>query len=446
MEQAITVQSAPPLAEPRREIRSGLILIVFFFVVLVGWAAIAHLDAAAYAQGTLVVSGQRQSVQHREGGVVGEILVHEGQRVRQGELLIRLNAADVVAEERALTTQAIRLLARRGRLEAEESGAASVRVPPEMSDVAANSREEAQAAIRVQQDELNARRALLAAQRGSVGERVSQAGQQGEGFRRQMQASQEQMTLLDQELASLRPLAARGFVSQTRIRELERARAELEGRRGQYDYSSRQYGDAAQESRLQVLAADRTFRERTMTQRAEVDDSLATVLPRLAAARVQLARTEIRSPATGTVVGLTVFTPGGVIAAGQKLMEIVPESVPLRVDARIAPDDADDLAQGQRVLVRMSGLHERSLPDLEGSITRLSADSFTDEHTQQQYFTAEILIPDDQVALIRDVRGASFELRPGMPVEVLIPLRDRTALQYLFEPLINSLWRSFREH
>ena len=139
-------------------------------------------------------------------------------------------------------------------------------------------------------------------------------------------------------------------------------------------------------------------------------------------------------------------TPGGVVAPGQKLMDIVPERTPLVVQAKIAPDDADDLHVGQRALVKFSGLHERSLPNLEGKITRLSADALTDERNGQTYFTGDIVVPYDQVNLIREVRGKQFDLRPGMPAQVLIPLRQRTALDYALEPLFGTFWASFREH
>lgn len=435
-----------PLAEPEGEIRIGVALIVGFFVILLGWAAFVPLDAAVYAQGSLQVEGQRKSVQHRDGGVVGEILVRDGQQVRQGDLLVRLNAAEVVAQERALSSEAIRELARRSRLEAEEAGLSTLKRPPEFDEVAKGREAEADAAMRVQQGELLARRSLLQAQRGSVSERVAQATDEGEGYRRQRQSADEQIRLLDEELAALAPLAERGFVARSRIRALERARAELVGQRGRFDSASSQSGSAAQESRLQVLTTDRTFRERMSVERREVDDALAATLPKLSAARVQLAQTEIRAPTSGAVVGLSVFTPGGVIAAGQRLMDIVPKSAALQVQVRVSPDDADDLNTGQRVLVRFPGLHERSLPDLEGKVVRVSADSFTDEATQQSYFTAQVVVPDSQVAMIRSVRGGRFALRAGMPAEVLIPLRHRTALSYLLEPLTSTLWPAFRQH
>jgi HlyD family type I secretion membrane fusion protein len=438
--------AAATVADPTREIRIGLIIAGLFFVLFLGWAMFARLDAAAYAQGTLVVSGQRQAVQHREGGVVGAILVHEGQRVVRGQLLVRLSAAEVRAQERAYASQAIGLLAQRARLHAEQLGQGRVATPPEYAELKLADRAEAALALRLQQTELDARASVLSAQRGALGQRAAQSGEQGRGYGRQVESSDEQLRILDQQIEALQPVAAKGFVSMTRIRELQRMRAQLIGQSGQYSASVAQTREATRESQIQILEAERTYRERTASDLRDVETRLGDLLPRLSAARDQLARTEIRSPATGTVVGLSVFTPGGVIAPGQKLMDVIPERTPLLIQARIAPDDADDLLVGQRTLVKFVGLHERSLPELEGKLTRLSADSFADERTGQSYFTAEVTVPLDQLRLIGDVRGKDFALRAGLPVQLLVPLRKRTALDYLLEPLVGAFWASFREH
>ena len=438
-------RSLTGLADPGRDVRAGLAVAALFFILFLGWAAIARLDAAAYAPGVLAPAGQRQSVQHRDGGVIAALMVREGQRVVRGQLLLRLAAADVRAQERALSAQAIRLLAQRARLEAEGVGTARLAPPPEFASLPAEDRYDAALALRLQQRELDARRATLAAQRDAFGQRSGQSLSQGRGYRTQVGAAEEQLRLFDQQLAALRPLANRGFVSQTRLRELERARAELIGQRGQYEAGVAQTAGAAQESRINAVEAERGFRERTALDLREVDTRLGDVMPRLAAARDQLARTEVRAPATGAVIGLAVFTPGGVIGPGQNLMDIVPERAPLRIEARVSPDDADDLSVGQCTLVRFPTLHERDLPDLHGRLTRLSADALTDDKTGATYFTAEIVVPEDQLRVLRDLRGAAA-LRAGMPVQVLVPLRARTALGYALEPLVGSFWGSFREH
>jgi HlyD family secretion protein len=438
-------RAAADIDKPDREIRFGLIVACLFFIGFLGWAAVARMDAAAYAPGRLVVSGQRQAVQHREGGVVGDILVREGQRVQRGQVLMRLAAADVKAQERALTTQVIGLLAQRARLQAEQLGSGRIQTPPEFAALSAQDRVDAANALRLQQAQLRARASVLNAQRGVLGQRSAQAGQQGVGFSRQVTATTEQLRLISEELASLRGVAEKGFVSQTRIRALERQKAELEGQVGQYAATVAGTRESAGESRLQAVEAERTHLDRVATELREVQTSLNDLLPRLSAARDQLARVEIRAPATGTVVGLTAFTEGGVITPGQKIMDIVPDRAPLLIEARVSPDDADDLRVGQMANVRFDSLHERSLPNLDGRLTRVSADSFVEERTGESYFTAEVVVPHDQLQLIQERRGADFALRAGMPVQVLIPLRKRTALQYFFEPLTGAFWRSFRE-
>lgn len=433
-------------ADPRGDIRAGLIVAALFFIGFLGWAAFARLDAAAYAEGVLAVSGQRQAVQHRDGGVVDKIFVRDGQRVQQGQLLIRLGSPEVLASERALASQVIRLLAQRARLQAEQLGQSRIPAPREFATLDAEDRAEAALAMRLQQTELNARTATLTAQRDALGQRAAQSNEQGRGYGEQVVSAQEQLKLLDAQLDALRPVAAKGFVSQTRLRELERMRAELQGQRGQYSASVAQTREAARESQIQRLEAERTFTERTAADLRDVEVRLGELMPKLGAAREQLARTEIRAPATGAVVGLTVFTPGGVIQPGQKLMDIVPEEAPLRIQARISPDDADDLKVGQHTTVKFPSLHEREIPPLNGTMTRLSADSFTDEKTGVSYFTAEVTVPPEELHVLAKFRGEQFKLRPGMPAQVLIPLRKRTALDYALEPLVGAFWSSFREH
>lgn len=434
------------MADPRRDIRAGGIVAILFFVLFLGWAAFARLDAAAYARGVLEVSGERQEVQHRDGGVVGEIHVKEGQWVRAGQLLIELSAPEVRAQERAFQAQAIELLAERARLVAELTGAASLKTPVEFASLAGQDIEAARGALMRQTTEMRVRRAVLAAQTNALNQRASQSGDLGRGYGAQERSVAEQIQLIDEQLEALAPLEREGFVAKTRIRELQRARAELVGRQGQYAAGRAQSRGATSENQLQMLEAGSSFQERAASDLRSVDSRLADVLPKLSAAREQLGRTQIRAPATGTVVGLAVFTRGGVIMAGQRLMDVVPDRMPLRIEARLSPDDADDLQIGMQTLVRFPGLHERRLADFTGTLTRLSADKFTDERTGNDYFTAEFTVPVDQLDRVKVLRGQNFSFRAGLPVEIIVPLRKRTALDYALEPLLGSFWSSFREH
>jgi HlyD family secretion protein len=433
--------------EPARDIRLGAIVAFIFFVVFLGWAALAPLDAAVMSGGKLVVSGQRQTVQHRDGGVVGELLVHEGQRVRKGQVLIRLAAADVEAQERALSAQSITLLAQRARLRAEQMGSGAIQTPAEFAAIT-NPEERATAAqaLRIQQSQLTSRMAVLRAQRGAFGSRSSGSTSMGQGYSSQVAALDEQLKSINDELSSLSEVAAKGFVSQSRIRALERARAELQGQRAQYLATVAQTRNQASESQLQSMEAASTYSERSASELRDVEAALSEVMPKLTAARDQLSRTEIRSPVDGAVVGLQVFTPGGVIAAGQRVMDVVPDRQPMTIEARVAPQDGEDLQPGQIAFVRFDFLHERALQPLEGKITRVSADSFTDEKTGETYFTASVVVPPSQLAILKEVRGNDFQLRAGMPVTVEIPVRKRTALTYFLEPLTVAFRRFGREH
>jgi HlyD family secretion protein len=431
--------------DPRREIRAGLIVAVLFFVIFIGWASFARLDAAAYAIGKVTVSGQRQTVQHRDGGVVGEIYVKDGERVSRGQVLLRLAAAEVRAQERSLSSQVIGLTAQRARLRAEQLGLSRIPVPPEFAALNGDDRGEAQRVMQIQTAQLRARSSLLSTQQSVLGSQRAQVGEQSIGLRSQVRAIEEQERLLNAELEGLRSVAAKGFVSANRIRALERALADLQGQRGRLQASIAESSESIGESRLRVVETERSQQERIASELRDVEFTLSELLPKLRAAKDQLARTEVRAPASGSIVGLSVFTEGGVIAPGQRLMDIVPEKSALLIEARLSPDNVDDLKIGQEATVRFSGLPDRDLPSLHGEVRRISADSFTDEKTGESFFTADVVVPASEIDKVRATRGAQFELKPGMPVQVLVPLRKRTAIQYLFEPLTASLWKAFRE-
>jgi HlyD family secretion protein len=278
-----------------------------------------------------------------------------------------------------------------------------------------------------------------------LGQQGAQVGQQGQGYRRQLASINEQERLIGEELDSLRTVAEKGFVSKNRVRALERARAELIGQRGRLEAAISESAASMGESRLRVVETSQGQQDKIATELRDVEYSLGDLGPKWEAARDQLARTEVRAPATGTVVGLSVFTVGGVVSPGQKLMDIVPEKSALVVEARFSPEDVDDLRQGQVADVRFPGLHDRNIPALAGRLERVSADSFSDEKTGEAFFTGQIVVPPDQLAVLRQHRGSDFSLKPGMPVEILVPLRARSALQYLLEPFTETIWRSFRE-
>jgi HlyD family secretion protein len=259
-------------------------------------------------------------------------------------------------------------------------------------------------------------------------------------------SNQRQQTLVEQEMDSLTDLRQRGLVPMARIRSLQRDQAQLTGTLGEYGATIAKTQQQIGETQLQSGELDRQRVADASKEYSDVEMQLAVAEPKLMDIRRQLERATVRAPATGRVVGLNIFTVGGVVGAGQKLMDIVPEDEPLVIDAKIQPNDADDLKIGQSTEIRIPAFHDRRMPTLTGVISKLSADSFTDEKTGASFYTAEVTVPTAQLRLIKNLRGADAGLKPGLPVEVLVPLRHRTALGYLLDPLRGMLWKSFREH
>ena len=431
--------------DPAQDVWFGKAIAIFFFVVFLGWAAFARLDAAAQAPGRLVVSGQRQTVQHREGGVVGEILVKEGERVQQGQVLVRLAAAEVRAQERALSSQAIALLAQRARLQAEQQGRGSITPPAEFAQLSAEDKAEAANAMKIQQAQMRTRAAVLSAQRSVLGQRTAQAGSQGQGYSRQVTATNEQLRLIKEELESLRIVAEKGFVSKTRVRALERAQAELEGQSGQYSATVASSRGQASETRLQVLEAQSNYLDRVTTELRDVETQ-----PERYTAKAQRRPRPARPHRNPVARDRHGRRPDGLHSGRSDRRG--PETDGRCPGKGGAGDRGADFTGRRRRPSPRAGrvrplryLHERSLPNLNGKVSRVSADSFTDERTGESFFTAEITVPPEELDKISKVRGEDFELRAGMPVQIQIPLRKRTALQYALEPLTQALWGSFRE-
>jgi HlyD family secretion protein len=433
-----------PADDPRRDIRIGAAIVIFFFVILLGWAAFAPLDAAVPAQGVIAISGNRQTVQHREGGVVTAINIREGQRVNAGDVLIEMAAPDLKAQERALTSDYLTNHAQRARLKAERAGQRNFVPPIEFASLSPEDQVLAAQALALQRAQLNARLASISAQQSVLGQRSLQLGEQQGGYSEQITSLREQQRLLADELAGMREIEKKGFASVNRIRALERALADLKGREAAMRSEIARAGEGKGETRMQSVSIETNALEQVATELRDTQARLSDVLPKLIAVREQLQRARVRAPVSGQVVGLTVFTIGGVVAPGQTLMEIVPDRRALVIQAQVAPNDADDVYVGQEAQVRFVSVHDRTLPLLTGKVRTISADSFTDEKTGRSFFRAEIEVTPEQLKRVGGTLGHG-QLRPGLPVEVLLNVRKRTALQYILEPLTRNLWGSLRE-
>jgi HlyD family secretion protein len=438
----VPTADAPLPDAPRTELRIGLAVIVAFFVLFLGWAAFFPLDAGAYATGQVAVSGNRQAVQHRDGGVVSALRVAEGDTVKAGQILMEVAGGELQATERGLAGQVLALLAQRSRLIAERDGLGSVPTPPEFATLPPEDVPLAEEALSLQRRQFGARSSGRSTERGVLAQRVSQLEQQQAGFQRQLTANAEQRRLIEDELADVRRLAEQGYAPLSRVRALERQAAQLDGEDGSLRSQIARVGEQIGETRLQMASVGTSLNEDVADQLKNVEVQLNELQPRLASVRAQIARNQVRAPVGGQVVGLTIFTPGGVIQAGQTLMEIVPEDASPVIVAEVDPTFIDNLEVGQFTQVMFPGLREGNPPRLAGRVTRISADVLTDQQSGRRWFRTEIVVPEAEVAKLG---RAATAVRPGAPVEVVVLTRKRTVLQYLFEPLMRGLWRSGSE-
>lgn len=433
---------ASQTASPRRELILGGVIIALFFGLFLGWAALAPLDSGAYAPGEVAVTGNRQAVQHREGGTVSVLHVAEGDTVRQGQVLVELSTGELTATERGMAGQVYALMAQRARLIAERDKLPAIPTPPEFAGLAPQDLALAEEAVRLQRLQYGARSASRSTEVGVLRQRIGQLEDRIEGFERQIASNIEQSRLIGEELEGLRSLAAQGYAPQNRVRALERNAAALDGElgslRAQVAGTRQQIG----ETRLQMLSVSTGLNEDVSDQLRQIEIQLNELQPRLASLRDQIERSQIRSPVSGEIVGLAVFTQGGVIQPGQVLMEVVPERASQVIVARINPADIDNVRIGLETEVKFPGLRERDPPIIHGRVTQLSADTFTDQTTGVAHYRAEISVPPTEMQRLGKAAG---EIRPGFPVEVVVLLRRRTALSYLVEPLTRNLWRSGTE-
>jgi HlyD family secretion protein len=431
--------------DPRRELMVGGALIAIFFGAFVGWAALAPLDASVSAAGVVIVTGHRQTVQSRDVGTVTGLFVHEGDRVQAGQLLVQLGADEAQATDRALSSQVIRRQAEIARLNAEEAGLDVLSPPPEFAGLTGADKSDAEQALAAQQADLTAQMRSNRLRHAVLRQRVEETAQQIDGYQRQLAANQRQQDLNDQELTGVRSLEERGYAPASRVLALERSAASLDGDAGAARSEVARLRGVAGETELEIIRSDSERTQEVTDQLQKAGADLQTLLPQQKAAREALSRTQVRAPISGTVLGLAVNTIGGVVGAGQKLMDIVPRAAPMLIETHVPAQDAGDLTVGQTARIRFSAMGKRDVPTLKGTLTQVSADSQVDEKTGRAFYTADVTITPTELAKLGRAGGAEEALRPGLPVQVMIAQHKRSALQYMLEPLTQAFWGAMRE-
>jgi HlyD family secretion protein len=426
----------------RRSIRLHLIIGLAVVLILAGgfggWASTVQISGALIAPGSVVVESNVKKVQHPTGGVVGEVRARDGDVVKAGDVVVRLDDTVTKASLAIVVKTLNGLYARAARLEAEQRGESKLSFPPQLTERAGDP--DVDNVMASESKLFEVRVHGRTGQKAQLRERISQLNEEIGGLSAQEKAKDKEIALIEKELVGVRSLYEQHLVQISRLTTLERDAARLAGERAQYIASRAQARGKITETELQIIQVDKDMVSEVSKDLRETNDKIGEFVERKVTAEDQLRRVDIRAPQDGMVLQSTVHTVGGVITAGDAIMMIVPQADDLQVEAKVDPKDIDKLQIGQKTLMRLTAFNQRTTPELNGLVTRVSPDVTTDQRTGQSYYTIRVSLPPAEVARLGDVK-----LIPGMPVEAFVQTGDRTMLSYLIKPLNDQLMRSFRE-
>jgi len=428
--------------ELRGMLRRQTVAIVIAAVLLVaglgGWAMTTEFTGAVIASGQLVVDSSVKKVQHPTGGVVGKLNVREGKEVKAGDIVISLDDTQIRANRDIVVKALNELGARQAREEAERDGLDKVTFPDDL--IARKSDPDVAKAVTGEQRQFEIRRATREGQKAQLRERMVQLRQEITGYEAQIISKDKQIEWVGKELVGVYELWEKNLIPYARVTSLEREKERLVGERGQLTASIAQSKGKIAEIELQILQVDQDMRTEVGKDLAEIRARTAEMIERKVSAEDQLKRVDIRAPIDGVVLQLTVHTVGGVITAGEAIMLIVPQTDTLKVEAKIPPQDIDQIRVGQPAVLRFVAFSQRTTPELNGTVVRISADVSEDTKTGARYYTIRLDVSSEELA-----RLGAAKLVPGMPVEALIQTSPRTVMSYLIKPLHDQLARAFRE-
>ena len=422
----------------RRPIQIGALVIFLFFVVLGGWSALANISSAAIALGEVSVVSNRQTIQHLEGGIVDEIHVEEGSRVEPGQVLIRLSTTQAQANLDQLQARYLAVAAREVRLLAERDLRTEISFPDWLSSQQDDP--EVLAVISGERNIFAAREESLNSHRSILRQRIAQYEEEIEGLTGEIEATESQLALFAEEISSMEDLIEQGFLSNQRFLELRRQEADTRGEQNRNVALVARARQSIAEQELQILELDSQRSNEVAAELRDVQTLSFELQEQINAARDVLARTDIVAPMAGTVVNLLVHTRGGVIASREALLDIVPSDDQLVINARVLPRDIDVVREGLEARVRLLAFNQRDTVPLSGRVSLVSADRFLDERTGLTYYLTRVELTEDAFT-----NQEGLEIYPGMQAEVMIVTGNRTALDYLMEPLTRSVRRAFRE-
>ena len=434
----------PPNKRPEWSARGPILLGLFTLLLLMGgfglWSWSARIAGAVVASGQVEVEQRRQVVQHPDGGVVAQILIHDGETVTAGQPLIRLDGALLNTELTIVEGQYFEILARRGRLEAERAETQEITFPEELVEAAA-SHPQYNAMMQGQLSLFAARRNTLDQSLGQLAKQSEQIDSQIGGIDAQAMALRQQRDFIGQELRDQRSLLEKGLAQAPRVLALEREAARLDGQLGEVIATRARAVTQLAEIDLSRLEKTATQREAAETELRDQGYRELELAERRRSLMEQISRLEVRAPVSGVIQELQVTTPRSVIRPADPILYLIPQDRPLVVAARIATINIDEVHPGQEVVLRFSSFSSRTTPEIDGVLSRVSADTLIDQASQVPYYRAEVTIPATELEKLKDL-----DLIPGMPVEVYIQTGERSPLAYLVKPLSDYFTRAFREN
>jgi len=432
--------SDAPLAEGaiRKLTILALSMIILLVGVLGGLAATVHLQGAVIASGTLVVDSYVKPVQHQKGGTVGTVFVKNGDGVEAGQTLVHLDDTQTKANLGIVARRLKELDARKARLVAERDGQPEVVFPPYLSS--ARGAPGVAGILEGEERLFTDRQSSRLGRKAQLEERVRQLAKQADGLQAQQDGKRQALTIIEKELASLQPLLEQGIIPATRVYALQRDKADLTGELGSFIASAAEVNGKVAETRLQIIQVDDDQRTEVSDQLRQAESEIGEYSERLAAAEDELKHIDIRAPQKGVVHQLMVHAAGAVVTPGEAIMQIVPNTDALTPELKLQPQDIDQVAVGQAVTLRFSAFSQRTTPELNGEITKVSADLTTDQRTGQSYYSIRVSVSQDEWK-----RLGSLTPLAGMPVEAFVQTGERTALAYLTKPFADQVARAFRE-
>ena len=426
------------LASLKKHIWAVGIASVILVFGLGGWATTTEFSGAVIAQGQLVVDSNVKKVQHPTGGVVGEVRVRDGTPVKAGDIVMRLDETQTRANLAIVTKALDDLGARQAREEAERDGQAEISFPKQLLD--RMNEPDVAKAVNGERTQFSVRRQTRDGQRAQLKERITQLREETTGYDSQITSKVKQVEWIAKELEGVNQLWQQNLVPYTRVTTLEREKERLDGERGQLVASIAQSKGKMAETELQILQIDQDMRTEVGKDLADIRGKIAELVEKKVSAEDQLKRIDIRAPQSGFVHQLTVHTVGGVVSPGEQIMLVVPSLDLLNVEAKIQPQDIDQVHIGQIALLRFSSFSQRTTPELDGTVSQISADVSEDQKTGTRYYTLRIGVAPSQIA-----RLGNLKLIPGMPVEAFIQTSPRTVMSFLTKPLTDQIAHSFRE-